>query len=49
MDPEKEIQDIIVQAFFKATWVHKYIPLAFIVNFKQSEGTEDPGNNTPHI
>ena len=45
MDPQKDIQDIIVHAFFKATWVHKYIPLAFIVDYKPSEGTEDTRGN----
>ena len=42
-DNEKEIREIIAQAFFRANWTRKYIPLAYIIDYRTSEGTEtDP-------
>lgn len=42
---EEEIRQIVAQAFFQARWTRKYIPLAYIVDYRKTEGTEDNSGN----
>ena len=37
---EEEIRQIVAQAFFQARWTRKYIPLAYIVDYRNGQGTD---------